>query len=56
MPDDAAFALFDAGLGGFCGGVLVGAGDFLLATVKDDEVAEDVEQAGFVAEFGEGAI
>ena len=56
MPDDAAFALADAVLGGFDGCELVGTGDFLFAAVEDDEVTNQVKKSRFFAEFGEGSI
>ena len=57
MPDDAAalsfYGIANVGLGGFDGEVLVDAGEFLFACVEEDEVVDEVEEAGFVAEFEE---
>ena len=56
VPDDAAFALADAVLGGFDGCELVGTGDFLSAAVEDDEITNQVKKSRFFAEFSERSI
>lgn len=53
MPDDAPLTIVDVGLGGFDAEVLVDAGEFLFACVEEDEVVDEVEKSGFVAEFEE---
>ena len=53
MPDDATLTIMDVGLGGFDAEVLVDAGEFLFACVEEDEVVDEVEESGFVAEFEE---
>jgi hypothetical protein len=51
VPDDAALAIFDVGLGGFDAEVLVDAGEFLFACIEEDEVLEEIDEAGFGADF-----
>lgn len=51
VPDDAALTIADVRLGGLDAEVLVDAGEFFDACVEEDEVAEDIEEAGFSADF-----
>ncbi len=51
VPDDAAFVVADMFLGGFDSEVLVAAGEFFDASVEEDEVLDEVEEAVWFAEF-----
>ena len=56
VPDDAALALGDAFLRGLHAEELVRPRHLLLAGVEDDEVADQVEQPGLVAELGQRPV
>ena len=56
VPDDAALALGDALLRGLHAEELVRPRHLLLAGVEDDEVADQVEQPGLVAQLGERPV
>jgi len=51
VPDDAALAIADMRLGGLDAEVLVDAGEFFGAAVEQDEVVEQVDEAGLGADF-----
>ena len=56
VPDDAALALGDAFLSGLHAEELVRPRHLLLAGVEDDEVPDQVEQPGLVAQLGERPV
>src|SRR4051812_31049243 len=56
MPDDAALVLGDTLLGRLHAGKLVWARHLLLPGVEDDEVADQIEQPGPIAQLSERAI
>ena len=56
VPHDAALAALDERLGGPDAEVLVVAGELLGTAVEDDEVVDELQEAGGVEEPGEGAV
>jgi hypothetical protein len=56
VPDDAAFTTMDILLGGADAEVLVMAAGLFDASVEHDEVMDDFEEAGFVAQQAEVII
>ena len=56
MPDDAPLTAFDMLLGGLNTGILVMSASFFNAGVEHDEVVDDFQQSGFIAQQAEMSI